>query len=148
MHFVALKTDVLFFCRLKRLARKWMQALKQGYSDLPVLSGIFTPNTNLFSTTARSLTQMCNIPTLLMGWKNTGRSEELYWKHHHHLFQSYSAWQKTNHSLSIIISVFMYIYIFISNLTIIQHSTYCIFFSKLYKGKLFTFVLNERCSEF
>lgn len=49
MHFVALKTDVLFYCKLKGLARKWMQALQQGYIDLPVLSGIFTPNTNMFS---------------------------------------------------------------------------------------------------
>lgn len=63
MHFVALKTDrvcccflgFFFYCRLKRLVRKQTQALGKGYKDLPVLSGILTPNTNTFSTPARSL---------------------------------------------------------------------------------------------
>jgi len=54
-----------------------MQVLKQHYKDSLVLFGIFTSNTNMLSTTTRSLMQTCDIPTLLMGWKTTGRSEEL-----------------------------------------------------------------------
>lgn len=87
MYFVALKTDV-FYYRLKRLARKWMQALKQSYDDLPVLSGL-TPNTNTLSTAARSWMQYPNLclwaERALAGLKSSIKNTAI-------TFQSSSAW--------------------------------------------------------